>query len=84
MCVNNLPKVVYLKVERPGVEPRPFESRVQRHNHYTTRPQGGPLKTQTSGQCGQTRSHMSQKILQRHVQAVMDDNLLLSRKVKAF
>ena len=25
----------YLKVERPGVEPRPFESRVQRPNHYS-------------------------------------------------
>ena len=38
MCVNNLPKVqgCYLEAERPGVEPRLFESRVQRHNHYTT------------------------------------------------
>ena len=31
-CLRLLP-------ERPGGEPRPFESRLQRHNHYTTRPQ---------------------------------------------
>jgi len=79
--VNNLPKVVYLKVERPRVEPRPFESRVQCRNHQAT---GCPIKKRANGQCGQTRSRMHQKILQRHVQAVMDDNLLLGRKVKAF
>jgi len=33
-----LPKVVcYLKAERPSVEPRAFESRVQRPNHCTRR-----------------------------------------------
>ena len=36
MCVNNLPKVVYLKAERPRFEPS--ESQVQRYNHYATRP----------------------------------------------
>jgi len=31
-----------VKAERPGVEPRPFESRVQRPNHHTTK--GAPLR----------------------------------------
>ena len=28
----------YLKAERPGVKPRPLESWVQSHNHYTAKP----------------------------------------------
>ena len=42
----------YLKAERPTVEPRPVESQVQRHNHYTTRPQ-------PAGACVQARYRQS-------------------------
>ena len=33
MCVNNLPKVVWVKVERPGVEPASFYVTSQHRNH---------------------------------------------------
>ena len=35
MCVNNLPNVVTWKQIAAESNPRPFESRVHRHNHYT-------------------------------------------------
>jgi len=38
MCVNNLPKVVTWKRNGRDSNPRPFESQVQRCNHYDTRP----------------------------------------------
>ena len=54
LCVNNLPKVA--EAERPGVDPRPFESRVQRPNHQATttqaysRPKARKTRTDTDGQ----------------------------------
>ena len=44
----------YLKVERPGVEPRPFDSLVQRPNYYTTRPGREPTNTTTTPLSGTT------------------------------
>jgi len=42
-CVNNLPNVL------PEVEPWPFALRVQRPNHYTTRPDNSQIaNSQTS------------------------------------
>jgi len=35
MCVNSLPNVVTWKQIAAESNPRPFESRVHRHNHYT-------------------------------------------------
>jgi len=38
LWVNNLPKVVAWKRNGRGSNPRPFESRVQRSDHYAVRP----------------------------------------------
>jgi len=38
MCVNNLPTVVTWKRNSRDLNLRPFESQVQRSNHYATRP----------------------------------------------
>jgi len=43
MCVNNLPNVVTWKRNGWDSNPRPFESQVQRSNHYAIRPHRGLL-----------------------------------------
>ena len=41
MCVNNLPKVVTRKRDGRDSNPRPFESQVQRSDHYAAEQQRG-------------------------------------------